>query len=111
MTAFNFPPSSAHLTEKPRVVVTRFGDGYEQRSAFGLHTNPQSWSLTFANRRPAERDAIMGFLRAMGGVAAFDWQPPGEPAPLRFKCAEYSAQIGTDKLWTITATFEQDFGN
>ena len=61
MTTFTFPPSNASLTEKPRVVVAKFGDGYEQRTAFGLNTNPQSWSLTFANKRASERDAINQF--------------------------------------------------
>jgi phage-related protein len=111
MTTFTFPPSNAQLTEKPRVVVAKFGDGYAQRTAFGLNINPQSWSLTFSNKRAADRDAIMDFLRAAAGVSAFDWQPPGEVVSFRFTCADYAAQINIDKLWTITATFEQDFGN
>jgi phage-related protein len=43
-----------------------FGDGYEQRLAFGINTQPQLWSLEFRGRTSLDAAAIDAFLRARG---------------------------------------------
>ena len=47
MSVFTFVPTSAQLTKKPRVLEAGFGDGYKQRTNFGINANPQSWQLSF----------------------------------------------------------------
>lgn len=94
--------------ENPRVRAIKFGDGYEQRAAYDINTNPLVFPLTFANRSQTEADAIIAFLRARGGVEAFDWTPPGGEAG-RYVCRAWKNSRAAPGAYTITATFEQVF--
>jgi phage-related protein len=109
MAVFTFTPSfPATEASKPRVRKTQFGDGYEQRVAFGLNTNPKEWSLTFAERTDAERDAIETFFDARGGTESFDWTAPGGAAG-KFVCEEWQNTLNSCNRNTLTATFRQVF--
>ena len=41
------PVVNAVKRSQPAIKTTKFGDGYEQRTTFGLNQNPKEWSLTF----------------------------------------------------------------
>jgi phage-related protein len=84
------------------------GDGYEQRIRFGLHTDPKEWSLTFANRTATERDNILVFLEARGGVESFDWTPPRGTAG-KYVCEEWQATLSNCNNNQIQATFREVF--
>lgn len=78
MLRFLYAPSfSIPSTMMPRVRRAQFGDGYEQRSQDGINVLLQKWSLTFENRAKSDADEIEGFLRAHGGVTAFEFVAPG----------------------------------
>lgn len=112
MAVFDWAESNKlTLTEQPRVTATRFGDGYEQRSADGLNNLAQVWDLNFEQVDPAVADDILAFLRARGGVEAFDWTPRWATDPIRVKCPKWTRSpegLG-DGTSRITATFEQVF--
>ena len=77
MATFTYTPDfDASEEQRPVVRRVQFGDGYEQRLAYGLNTQPVSWRLTFRNRTNTERDNINTFLEARGGTESFDWTPP-----------------------------------
>jgi phage-related protein len=102
------PDYGAKLAMKPRVRTVQFGDGYMQRSADGINTNPRTGALSFSNRTDAEANAIIAFLDARGGVEAFDYTPPGGSAG-KYICQEYDrAQVSYD-VATVTASFKQVF--
>jgi phage-related protein len=91
MSTFTWPvDSNATVSKKPRVNNIKFGDGYEQRTSYGLNTNLQNWDLSFANREEAEANEIDDFLTARGGLESFDWTPPGEVTVRKFKCQEWN---------------------
>lgn len=69
----SFSPAS---TRRPRVLTTRFGDGYEQRAADGIHADLQTWALPFDAVPTEEAEAIEAFLVSKGGVIPFTWVPP-----------------------------------
>ncbi len=94
---------------KPNVSQVKFGDGYEQRVAFGLNTNPKTWSLRFSARDDDETVEIIDFLEARGGVESFEWTPPLENEASMFVCRNWSRTIDRNNLNTVTATFEQVF--
>ena len=76
MATFVWVPDEAPTIEnKPRVLTTQMGDGYEQRIAFGLQTQPVTLSVAFTERTPGEIEAIDNFLRDHAGVVAFDYSP------------------------------------
>jgi len=60
----------------PRVLLARFGDGYEQRMADGINSLDQSFTATFMNRPGAEIDAIVDFFDANLAVTSFEFTIP-----------------------------------
>jgi phage-related protein len=52
-------------------------------------------------------DDILAFLRARGGVEAFDWTPKWETTAIRCKCAKWSRAPDGVGLSRISARFEQ----
>ena len=109
MPAFTYTPSfEATEASKPRARKFQAGDGYEQRVRFGLNTNPKEWSLVFSNRTDTERDGILAFLDARGGVESFDWTPPRGTAG-KYVCEEWQVTLSNCNNNQIRATFRQVF--
>jgi len=110
VSVFTFTPDfGAQAAYKPRVRVTKFGDGYEQRVGDGINIRPASWPLKFAMRDDTERTGILAFLEARNGVEAFDWTPPFGGSAIRAVCRNWEWTPEKANLSTITATFEQVF--
>jgi len=109
MATFTYTPSfTADLQERPLARTVQFGDGYEQRLAYGINTQPKTWSLQFLNRTDTERDNILTFLRARGGVESFDWTDPNGAAA-KWVCAEWNTSQVACNFNNVTATFRQVF--
>ena len=109
MATFTYTASyEANENSRPTVRKIQFGDGYEQRLQFGLHTNPKEWTLTFSNRTDTERDAILSFLDARGGTESFDWTPPRGTAG-KYVCEEWQTTLSNCNNNQIRATFRQVF--
>ena len=109
MATFTWIPSvGANLSMRPTVRRVAFGDGYEQRLAFGINTQPEIWSLEFRGKSTAEAAAIDNFLRARGAVQSFDWTTPSGIAG-KFLCEEWSHTVEEPNLENIRATFRQVF--
>ena len=100
----------AQKSSKPKMRMTQFGDGYEQRTTFGLNQNPKEWSLTWQNITEANADTIETFLdaRAADG-ASFDWTPPDTATSYKWVCQQWDKTIPYTGRATITATFRQVF--
>lgn len=109
MATFTWIPSTgASLSLRPNVRRVAFGDGYEQRVAFGINTQPEVWSLEFRGKTTVDAAAIDAFLRARGAVQAFDWtSPAGSTA--KFTCEEWSRSVDEPNVETVRATFKQVF--
>lgn len=61
-----------------------FGDGYSQREKDGLNTNMQEGSLSYKNISEEDGETLRVFFAGLGGVDAFQWQPWGQPAVLKW---------------------------
>jgi len=102
----------AQKTNQPKTRTVQFGDGYEQRIAFGIpgHVNPRQWSLTWQNITETNADTIEAFLQARAeDSASFDWTPPDEATAYKWVCAEWSKTITYNNRATISATFREVF--
>lgn len=109
MATFTFIPDfGAANASKPRVKVITFGDGYEQRLAYGINTNPQEWTVSFGNRTDNEAGDIDAFLKARNAVESFDWSPYGGYAG-KFICREWTRILDGYNRNTIQATFIEVF--
>lgn len=83
--------------------------GYEQRDAFGINSNRDTWNLTFV-QKTAEGAEIYDFLLARKlDRKAFDWTAPDSLFSERWKCNEFSKEIFDYDSVRITATFVQCF--
>ena len=59
------PQYSATKRSQPIQRITQFGDGYQQRTTFGLNQDPKVWNLTF-NVDDEDATEIETFLEARG---------------------------------------------
>lgn len=103
MQTFAFIPSFVPVsTRRPRVLATKFGDGYEQRGADGLHADLQSWQLQFEHVPTREADQIEGFfLGNQTAIRPFLWSAP---RPLSdYEARTWAAQGTNDNNWTSVA--------
>ncbi|MCC7413313.1 MAG: phage tail protein [Gammaproteobacteria bacterium] len=107
MATFAYTPDYGYSGSRtPRVVSMKFGDGYEQRAADGLHADLAQRRLTFRYRDDTEADAIEQFFADHGGHTAFDWTPPGG-APGQYVCRSWSRRQEYAGLSTIDCEFEE----
>ena len=103
------PQYSATKRRQPQQRVTQFGDGYQQRTSFGLNQDPKVWSLTF-NVKDSDADTIETFLEARGkDGASFDWSPPDETTTYKWICRGFGREMFDSDRSRITASFEQVF--
>ena len=107
MATFTYTPSfEATEVSKTRVSKIQYGDGYEMRATFGLNVDPKEWPLTFAERADTERDNILAFFEARGGVESFDWTPPRGTAG-KYVCEEWQVTLRSCNFNTIQAKFRE----
>lgn len=110
MATFSYTPDfGAQAAYKPRVRVTQFGDGYEQRVADGINVNAQVWNLQFNNRTNTEAGNIITFLATRNAIEAFDWTPPNEGTAIKVVCREWTKTVSRNNLNNVSATFQQVF--
>jgi len=109
MPTFTYIPSySVSLSVEPRVLKSKFGDGYEQRGGDGINIIVRKWSLDFSMRYQDEIDPIVAFLDAQAGITAFDWTPPYGDAG-KWVCDSYTQRVEKGNMYSLSATFREVF--
>jgi len=61
---------------KPNILLTKFGDGYEQRKINGINNMIETYNLSFSNRPNTETDDLEAFFIAQAGVSKFTFTIP-----------------------------------
>ena len=75
------PSFGIRKQSKPKIRITKFGDGYEYRALVGLPLtqDPKEYTLKFENITEEESDVIEAFLRSrVNDQASFTFTPPSE---------------------------------
>ena len=62
--------------------------------------------LVFENRSDSDRNDIIDFLEARGGVESFDWTPPFGDAG-KYICSEWQTTLRSHNFNNIRAIFQQ----
>lgn len=109
MSSFPTTVNPSYGTSKssaPTVRIAQFGDGYQQRSTFGINQNLKIYNFTWNNISETDADEIELFLDNRAGVENFDYTPEGESSK-KFICREWNKTIPYLNRATITATFIQ----
>lgn len=97
------PDKGMRGTQKPRTLIAKYGDGYEQRASAGIHTEEESWDLTWTNRTLEEGNKIILFLEVQGGTTAFDWYPEG------YQISSTTTGTNTDRLIDTSVRFTRRY--
>jgi phage-related protein len=109
--AFIWPVQAAGqptIKTKDTIRKAQFGDGYAQVSGSGLHDEMLTFDYTFRGR-PETGLEIYAFLRRHK-TTSFSFTPPfGELALWRVQADSLQKVILSQRVMTITATFEQAF--
>jgi phage-related protein len=100
--------TSSTKSSKPAVLVTKFGDGYEQRTVDGINANPENWDVSFATAPRSDVDSVETFLETNIGQP-FDWTTPNGNT-ISVVCDEWSVEYSPGSLKTLSVKFKQVFG-
>jgi phage-related protein len=105
------PSYSSSSKVEPRVLITRFGDGYCQRAANGINLFPDKWSLTFQNITDVDALAIETILKnAAGGTVQWKPAPAAIADPYRnFMCLSWQRTRNNYNSQTLTCELEEVF--
>ena len=105
------PDKTMAASSTPKVRITDFGDGYQQRIAAGINNLEQNYSVGFANRTKEEIDDIVAFFVSKGGVTNFTFTIPdsnnsGETA-IKVICESWSQSYKTGDYYNCSASFKR----
>ena len=103
------PTYGVRKRSEPNIRTIQFGDGYEQRTTFGLNQNPKIFNLTFEVSE-TDADTIETFLDARAvDNASFTFTPPGEASSSKFVCESWNKSIPYLNRARVQVTFREVF--
>ena len=92
----------------PNVLISKFGDGYEQRKIRGINNMVEIYELSFSNRPNTETDDLEAFFISSAGVSKFTFTIPdsnegtGEK-DIKVVCEEWSKSHTQTTATSLTA--------
>ena len=110
------PDRNLQKGSKPRTLMAKFGDGYEQRLVDGINNIETTYSVSFVNRRKTEIDDIVRFFDSLQGVASFAYTYPDTndgdgfgslETTVNVVCETYDLTYVNDEFYNCTATFRR----
>ena len=78
------PDVGVMRSHKPNLKIAEFGDGYSQRTAFGIQQTKLEVSLNYSNVITAEKAALESFVNAHASGQAFFFTMPDEVEARKF---------------------------
>jgi phage-related protein len=86
------------------VLESKFGDGYSERADDGLNYYDETWSLEW-QISDTDRSTLITFFD--NNHLGFLWTPPRHATQLKWKCFDYSYDMGEKTENRVSATFER----
>jgi phage-related protein len=114
---FWLPSYNISTKHDPSVNLTKFGNGYEQRTPDGLFSSLIKMEVTFDKRSEREARVIAHFLKARKAVESFVFETlPNLYADdiltggwrKRFVCSTFNTSFVYFDNYTVTASFSQE---
>ena len=111
ITGFSAPvaPDRGFTKEtKANIIISKFGDGYEQRKVKGINNMIETYDLSFSNRPNTETDDLEAFFIDQAGVSKFTFTIPdsnegtGEK-DIKVVCEEWSKSHTQTAATSLTA--------
>lgn len=91
-----------------KVLINKYGNGYEQRVADGINNAPAKWQVSWENMTLTDFTTIVTAIRSAAGVDYFTWTPPGESAG-KYVVGSYSTSAISGSIYTVSAELRQVF--
>lgn len=117
-TATIRPDNDLTRTSKPKVIISKFGDGYEQRGTAGMNHIQQTFKVTMKNREKSVADDIVKFFEDKGGVTSFDFTFPdansstndsdgNAVSTVKVVCTTWSIQYAYGSHYNVSGNFRR----
>ncbi|AWD90222.1 tail protein [Dickeya phage Sucellus] len=105
-TLFPFSPSpGVNVRSEPRLKVSTFGDGYEQRKTDGINYDQKEYDLNFILSGD-DIQVMRDFLELRHGVISFMFNSPVRQEPVRVICKKWTEE--NHKFYSkFSATFNE----
>lgn len=92
-----------------RVLVSRYGNGYEQRVADGINATIATWQVLWENMTETDFDTLVAAIETAGGVDYFTWTPPGAASSKKFVITSYTTSAMSGNIYSVSASLRQVF--
>ena len=111
-TATIRPDNDLSRTSTPKVRITKFGNGYEQRGKMGLNALDETYAVNMKNRENTAADDIIKFFEDKAGVTSFNFIVPdsnasGSERTIKVVCDNWSINYGNGSYYNVTAKFRR----
>ena len=111
-SSFATPDKTMSRSSEPKVLISKFGDGYEQRVTDGINSLQETYSVQFKTRTKEFIDDVVVFLDAQKGVSKFAFRIPesnsgGGEKEIKVVCNTYNTVYEYDNFYTLTATLRR----
>jgi len=108
------PDRAMQKRATPRVLLSFFGDGYEQRVPLGINNAEEEYTVTFRTRAKVDIDNIAAFFNRMKGTEYFNFNVPdtnsGGEKGMTVYCPDYSLSYDYGEFYSISAIFKRVYG-
>jgi phage-related protein len=99
---------------QPKVLIAKFGDGYEQRVPDGINNIKETYSIQFRNREKIFINEVANFLKGTNSVSKFDFILPNPltSSPLNtvtvsVVCDSFNINYEHDEFYSLSAEFRR----
>ena len=87
-----------------RLLVAKFGDGYEQRVRDGINTQEATFNFSFKNRPWEEIEVLSAFLDVNAGL---NFNAIISEETVKVVCENYDINYGQNDIHTLTGNFRK----
>jgi len=103
------PDVNIKRTQKPNLKIAQFGDGYSQRTSFGLNQVVVSILLSYTNITQAQKETIEDFINDHNRGQAFLWQMPDEDEPRQWYFVSWDITYVKHGIYTVACNLAENF--
>ena len=103
------PDVNIRRSNKPNLKVAQFGDGYSQRTTFGLNQTAVTVMLTYTNITTAEKDILEAFIADHDRGQAFLWEMPDEDEPRQWHLTSWDVTYIKFGVYGVMLNLAENF--
>jgi len=107
------PSYNANVKNSPKIIINKFGNGYEQRINEGINNNLINFSQVFENRNEKETVSILHFLKERNAQESFVYNLPTiysknfSNLTTKFTCLNWESSYISYNNYTISCEFNE----